>query len=100
MRCAMRRDASDAIAIRNAQASIYFLLFHRSAVDHLVLRSAVIPPVVAAWGGSMVARQPWKGWSVVLGHGKGVFLLPLHPFLVIFLAYPWGTQRPCSHFLR
>lgn len=59
MRCAMRRDA---IALRNAPASIYFLFSIAAVVDHLVLfESAVILPVVMAWrgiAGRTVARQP------------------------------------------
>lgn len=73
MRCDVPcdRDASDATAIRNARATIYFLLLHHYTVDHLVLffSSAVIPPVADG----KVARQPCKGWGIVLGSWERVF---------------------------
>lgn len=86
----MRRDASDAIAIRNAQATIYFLLL----IDiPLIISCFQVPsfrPWQAACGAPNVEKLGDRPWLV----GKGFYT----PSLVLLFPSLGKCQSPCSIF--
>lgn len=86
MRCDVPcdRDASDATAIRNARATIYFLLLHHHTVDHLVLFLKCRHPARCRWqgGAPTVQRLGDRPWLM----GKGFYTPSLVPLFT--------TQNP------